>query len=315
MSTASNALRDIRPPLESFKGKKPPYPAWLKTALAAECETGSVAVEGATISWKAWGERGLPGVMLVHGGVAHKQWWDAIAPFLPGLRVVAIDLSGMGDSGHRDVYRMPLYAEEVKAVGAAAGLFEAGKPFLAGHSFGGFVTLMAAMTFGEQLAGAIILDSPVRPPDEQRRSSPPQRGGKVYDDMETPIARFRLLPPQPCEQVAVVDHIARNSLKSVEGGFSWKFDVNLWAKLEYQRRDPDVLRDTAQCPLAFFRGADTSLVTDEIWDFMAATFGPDTPMISIPDAQHHLILDQPLAVAASLQTLMESGWGQGRSAR
>jgi len=311
MSTASNALREIRPPLENFKGEMPPHPNWFAKALTAPTDAGSVLVEGANIVWKAWGERGRPGVILVHGGVAHKQWWDAIAPFIAeGRRVVAIDLSGMGDSGHRDVYRMPLYADEVKAVAEDAGLFDAGKPFVVGHSFGGFVAMIASMKFGDELAGAIILDSPVRPPEEQRSSSPPQRGGKTYEKLETAIARFRLLPPQPCDTVYVIDHIARNSLKAVDGGWSWKFDPNLWAKLEYQRRDPEVLRDEAKCPLAFFRGADTSLVTDEIWTFMAETFGPETPMISIPDAQHHLILDQPLAMASALETLMQSGWGQ-----
>ena len=311
MSTASNALREIRPPLESFKGEMPPHPVWFEKALAMPTEAGRVTVEGAEIVWKAWGDRGQPGVILIHGGVAHKQWWDAIAPFISeGRRIVAIDLSGMGDSGHRDIYRMPLYAQEVKAVAHDAGLFDAGKPFVVGHSFGGFVTMVSSMEFGYELAGAIILDSPVRPPEEQRSSSPPQRGGKTYEKLETAIARFRLLPPQPCETVYVVDHIARNSLKAVEGGWSWKFDPNLWAKLEYQRRDPEVLRDSAKCPLAFFRGSDTSLVTDDIWTFMRDTFGPDTPMISIPDAQHHLILDQPLAVASALETLMQSGWGQ-----
>jgi pimeloyl-ACP methyl ester carboxylesterase len=311
MSTASNALREIRPPLESFKGEMPPHPVWFEKALAMPTEAGRVSVEGAEIVWKAWGYRGQPGVILVHGGVAHKQWWDAIAPFISeDRRIVAIDLSGMGDSGHREVYRMPLYAQEVKTVAHDAGLFEAGKPFVVGHSFGGFVTMVSSMEFGDELAGAIILDSPVRPPEEQRSSSPPQRGGKTYEKLETAIARFRLLPPQPCETVYVVDHIARNSLKAVEGGWSWKFDPNLWAKLEYQRRDPEVLRDSAKCPLAFFRGSDTSLVTDDIWTFMRDTFGPDTPMISIPDAQHHLILDQPLAVASALETLMQSGWGQ-----
>lgn len=311
MSKASEALREIRPPLEALHGQKPDYPAWFSTMLETPSETGIVEVDGVDIVWKAWGERGKPGVMLVHGGVAHKQWWDAIAPaMLENRRVAAIDLSGMGDSGHREVYRVPQYADEVKAVAEAAGLFDAGKPYQVGHSFGGFVTMMSAMNYGDELAGAIILDSPVRPPDEQRSSSPPRRGGKVYEDMETPIARFRLLPPQPCDQIAVIDHIARNSLKAVDGGFSWKFDVNLWAKMEFQRRDPEVLRDTAKCPLAFFRGSETTLVTDEIWAFMHSTFGPDTPMISIPAAGHHLILDQPLAIASALETLMQSGWGQ-----
>ncbi|GJL97837.1 MAG: alpha/beta hydrolase [Hyphobacterium sp.] len=311
MSTASEALRDIRPPLETFKGAQPPYPVWFETTLGTQTESGFVSVEGAKISWKAWGERGKPGVLLIHGGVAHKQWWDGIAPFLTeGYRVAALDLSGMGDSGHRDIYRMPLYADEARAVANAAGLFDVGKPYFVGHSFGGFVTMVAAMKFGEALAGAIMLDSPVRPPEKQRSSSPPQRGGKAYEKAETAIARFRLLPPQSCDNVYIIDHIARNSLKAVDGGWSWKFDPNLWAKLEYQRREPTHLRDSAECPLAFFRGSDSSLVTDEVWSFMRDTFGPDTPLISIPDAQHHLILDQPIAVASALATVFGTGWGQ-----
>jgi len=311
MSTASEALREIRPPLEAFKGAQPPYPAWFDAALTAPTDAGRVSVEGAEISWKAWGEHGKPGVLLIHGGVAHKQWWDGIAPFLTeGYRVAALDLSGMGDSGHREIYRMPLYADEARAVADAAGLFDAGKPYFVGHSFGGFVTMVSAIKFGQALAGAVILDSPVRPPEEQRSSSPPQRGGKTYEKAETAIARFRLLPPQTCDNVHIIDHIARNSLKGVDDGWSWKFDPNLWAKLEYQRREPTHLRDSAECPLAFFRGSDSSLVTEEIWAFMRDIFGPDTPMISIPDAQHHLILDQPIAVASALVTLFEAGWGQ-----
>ena len=64
------------------------------------------------------------------------------------------------------------------------------------------------------------------------------------------------------------------------------------------------------CPLAFIRGSESELVTDEVWDFMRAAF-KTAPMVSIPEAQHHLILDQPLAVVTALDALMASGWGQG----
>ena len=42
---------------------------------------------------------------------------------------------------------------------------------------------------------------------------------------------------------------------------------------------------------------------------MRETFGKGTTMVSIPDAQHHLILDQPIAVAAALEVLTGPGWG------
>ena len=265
--------------------------------------------------WKAWGTRGHAGLILVHGGVAHKDWWDSIAPFLADTRrVVALDLSGMGDSDHRDRYRMETYALEVLAAGEAGGAFEAGKPFLVGHSFGGFVSLTTAMEHGERLKGIAVLDSPIRPSQEQRRTSPPSRGGMIYNSFDAALARFRLLPEQGCDNAFLLDHIARQSLKQVErpdgsAGWTWKFDPKLWDKLDYDRPPPADIAGSLKTRIALFRGSESRLVNDDIWAFMRETFGPETTMVSIPQAEHHLILDQPIAVAVALEVLTGPGWG------
>jgi len=312
--TEKQALRRPPAPLKEFGGAKPPAPAWFDKALKHPFETGTSTVEGARIHWKAWGERGKRGLILVHGGVAHKDWWDSIAPFLADTRrIVALDLSGMGDSDHRDQYRMEFYAREVMTAGRDGGAFDAGAPFVAGHSFGGFVTLATTMDFGEELRGASIIDSPIRPPSEQRNSSPPSRGGNTYPTFEAALERFRLLPEQPCANAFLLDHIARRSLKEVERpdgtmGWTWKFDPQLWKKMSYNRKPPEELAASLKAPLAIFRGADSILVNDETWDYMRGIFGPETSMISVPDAQHHVILDQPIAMAAALETLTGPGW-------
>jgi pimeloyl-ACP methyl ester carboxylesterase len=302
-------------PLAHLEGEKPPAPAWFQTALDMPFDEGDVEVEGATVCWKAWGQRGAPGLVLVHGGVAHKDWWICIAPFLAETRrVVAIDLSGMGDSDHREAYRMDLYVKEVLAVAEAGGAFEAGPPFIVGHSFGGFVSLSLSVEAGERVRGVAILDSPIRPLDEQRSSSPPSRGGRVYSSFEAAMKRFVLLPEQECDNLFLLDHIARKSLKeavTADGapGWTWKFDPYLWAKLSYKRLPPDELAKALKCPVAFFRGADSRLVNDEIWAFMKETFGEGQNYVSIQEAEHHLILDQPVAVAAALEVLTGPGWG------
>lgn len=302
-------------PLKALAGENPPAPDWFTKALEIPVERGVVEVEGASVHWKAWGQRGAPGMVLVHGGVAHKDWWDSIAPFLAETRrVVALDLSGMGDSDHRDAYEMDLYTEEVMAAGRDGGAFDAGKPFVIGHSFGGFVSLATAVNYGDQLKGVAVLDSPIRPHQEQRRSSPPSRGGFTYASFDEALMRFRLLPEQPCENLFLLDHIARQSIKPAtrpdgSEGWTWKFDPHLWAKLTYNRRAPDELAAALKTRVALFRGADSVLVNDEIWDFMRETFGPETSMISIANAQHHVILDQPIAVAAAIETLTGPGWG------
>lgn len=297
-------------PLAALQGKPVPGPAWFASALEQPCDTGTAGRLGTALSWKAWGTHGAPGLILVHGGTAHKGWWDAIGPFLAqeGYRVVAPDLAGMGNSGWRDVYSMDDHAADVMVAAEAGGAFEIGKPVLAGHSFGGFVTLSAAISVGDKLKAGIILDSPIRPQTEQREGAPPRRGGRMYADTTSALARFRLLPDQPCENLWLIDHIARGSLKEAEGGATWKFDPDLWAKLSWERRDPEKAASSLQCPLAFVRGAQSRLMQPETWDYMRGVFA-NSPFISIPQAKHHLILDQPLAVAGVLQALCE-GWAR-----
>lgn len=314
---SQNAAASPRPPapLVQFAGAKPPAPDWFEKAVSVPFERGQSEVDGAAIHWKAWGERGQPGLVMVHGGVAHKDWWDSIAPFLaPTRRVVALDLSGMGDSDHRERYRMECYAREVLAAGRDGGAFDAGKPYVVGHSFGGFVSLTTAMNHGEELRGVAVLDSPIRPAEQQRRSSPPSRGGMSYPTFEAALSRFRLLPEQDCANAYLLDHIARQSLKPTtrpdgSEGWTWKFDPKLWDKMDYDRPAPADLVGGLKTRVALFRGEKSSLVTDEIWDFMREIFGPETTMVSIPDAEHHLILDQPIAVGAALEVLTGPGWG------
>src|SRR2546429_9630981 len=82
-----------------------PPPAWFSAALAAPVQEGVITVDGASIAFRAWGDPGGRSLVLVHGGAAHSRWWDHIAPMLTdGWRVVAVDLSGHGDSDPRGRY-------------------------------------------------------------------------------------------------------------------------------------------------------------------------------------------------------------------
>src|SRR5215218_11469332 len=120
-------------------------PPWFTQALAQEPEHRDAVVAGARVAHRVWGPVGAPGVVLVHGGAAHSGWWDHVAPLLTGHRVVALDLTGHGDSDRRASYPMHHWADEVVAVADAAGL---ARPVVVGHSMGGWV----AVTTGAQHA-------------------------------------------------------------------------------------------------------------------------------------------------------------------
>src|SRR4051812_35522887 len=140
-------------------------PEWFRRAVSILPADREVTVEGCRIHYCVWpdtspADAAKPGLLFVHGSGAHAHWWDFIAPyFLPHHRVAAIDLSGMGDSGHRSGYTTELFAKEVTAVCEHAG-FER-NAVLVGHSFGGFVTAKAALIADGRISGVVLVDSPV----------------------------------------------------------------------------------------------------------------------------------------------------------
>src|SRR5205823_9201237 len=47
---------------------------------------------------------------------------------------------------------------------------------------------------------------------------------RVYETFDAALARFRLMPEQPCENPFIVEFIGRHSLRRAEDGWVWKFD-------------------------------------------------------------------------------------------
>ena len=288
-------------------------PAWFRRALALRPEDCEVKVEGARIHYLAWGERGRPGLVFVHGGGAHAHWWSCIAPqFLPDYRAVALDLSGHGDSDWRSGYSPELWAREVVAVGGDAG-FD-GPPIVIGHSLGGFITMAAVALHGEHFAGAVVLDSAVRRPDpeaEEGARGNAFRNPKTYPDVETALQHFRTVPDQPSSLPFVMDYVGRHSLKRTEAGVTWKFDRRALGNLT-PRAARDFLQHV-QCRIALF-GAENGLLTPDIGEYMYECLGRNAPVIVIPEAYHHVMLDQPLLLVTGLRTLL-ADWEHSISKR
>src|SRR6187431_2773691 len=126
MNKVETIADDKRHLLAQFRGAKPPAPQWFDEAIAHTPERTFVDVRGAAIETLAWGERGKPGLLFLHGNGASADWWSFIAPFFAAThRVAAFSLSGMGGSGWRDRYSYDLYIDEAFAVADATGLFAA----------------------------------------------------------------------------------------------------------------------------------------------------------------------------------------------
>jgi pimeloyl-ACP methyl ester carboxylesterase len=281
-------------------------PDWFRWALDQPVETGRVAVSGTEIEWLAWGERGAPGLLLATGNGAHAGWWRHIAPFLAEThRVAAFSWSGMGGSGWRTLYSPELFVAEAMEVGEAAGLFEADRPpVMAGHSFGGILTMLATATVGERLRAAILIDARLTTRSVWGADAAPVPPYRVYPTREEAITRFTLKPRQPQRNRFILDMLAAEALGPVTGGgWTWRADPDLRRKTSLGGNLNGLIA-RARCPLMFVRGALSSTASSEIWAEHRALAAPSTPFVEIPDAYHHVMIDQPIALIVALRALL-----------
>jgi pimeloyl-ACP methyl ester carboxylesterase len=298
------------PLLAPFEGRVSDGPAWFDHALREVPERRFHDVQGTSIETLSWGDTAKPGLLLLHGKMAHADWWSFIAPFFAAThRVTALSWAGMGGSGWRDAYSVDTMAEEAMAVARAEGLFESGvKPVFVAHSFGGFAGLRCVELHGAQLGGLLTVDMPLLTRAMREAHQPSVRGRiaqrptRIYPTLQAALARFRFAPEQPCENLFIADHIARTSLKQQgSDGWTWRFDPRVANILP---GDAVGSLRAAQCPVAFSWGGESALVTPEVVSYIAGIAASDAPRIEIPAARHHVMVDQPLAFVSALRALL-----------
>lgn len=276
-------------------------PVWFTAALADRPERADVVVDGVRVHLRCWGPAGSPGVVLIHGGAAHSGWWDHVAPLLAQTnRVVAVDLSGHGDSGRREHYDMAVWAREVLAAAEAGGI--AGSPVVVGHSMGGWVAVVAGVEHAASVSGVVVIDSLLtdRLPKEANAR---QRGRptRVYSSLEEAVARFSTVPSQEVVLPYVASHIAEQSMRRVEGGWTWKLDPTAFGMPPPLTQ----LFPELRTPVAFLR-CEHGLLPAETAARMQDLLPGQVTMVELRDSGHHPMLDRPLPLVAALRTLLSS---------
>ena len=280
-------------------------PEWFWEAVETKPESGYVEVEDSDINFLKWSDQGNPGLLFVHGHNAHAHWWDFIAPtYKNNYQTVALDLSGMGDSDHREEYSADTYAREIVTVADKNQMPE--NTILIAHSFGGIMALRAVAQNPTRFKGLVLVDSGVKhpddesPPDAERWSKP-----KIYPNRDVARSRFRLQPPQTCANEYLVQHIARNSIEHIDEGFIWKFDDELNNRFALTG---DTVQDleSVTCRIALIYGENSASFSSKSAAYMKE-LQPALEVYKLADAQHHLFLDQPVAFMEQLSSIL-SDW-------
>ena len=280
---------------------RPPLSAWLANTWARPADVRGVEVDGAVVRYRCWGleARSRPGLMLVHGFMAHARWWDHIGPhFTDRYVVLAPDFTGMGDSDRRPTYSRRQYARELVATARDAGL---DRVTLVAHSFGAVAALYAAKLAPELIGRVIVIDAHVFRTEAE--TGIPVKPEKTYSNFSAALARYRLMPPGAWPDPEISAYIAHHSVRGFgDGRWGWKFDPEIFRSVHRER-----LRDELKgLPLAvdFIRAGDSELVGEaELAAFLAHMPACGAP-VTVPLSHHHIMIEQPVGLIAALNGLL-----------
>jgi pimeloyl-ACP methyl ester carboxylesterase len=271
-------------------------PEWFTRSVGLPHEEAAVMVRGARVHYARWGSGSGAPILFVHGGAAHLRWWTPLVGFfVPPYDVVAVDLSGHGDSDWREAYTRAIWAEEVMAVVRDA--WPGRSAVLVGHSLGGLVSIAAAAGEGAALRGLVVVDSPIRAPDSTPGDVPRIRSVPTYPDLASAMARFRLIPPQPVGQPDMLAYAARHSFHVTPGEVRYKFDPRITEATADRSAWEDLTH--VLCPRALVYGTESAVLTPGMRGPLRALF-PQNDAVAIEGAYHHVPMDAPEAFAAAV---------------
>ena len=142
---------------------------------------------------REWGPVDGPPTLALHGWLDNSATFDRLAPLLPELHLVAVDLAGHGLSQHRHpsaVHHFIDWAPEVVAVADQLGWEIFG---LIGHSMGAGISTLVAGAFPNRVRRLVLLEG-AGPLAADAARAPDQLASAVEDEARAAAASPRLFP-------------------------------------------------------------------------------------------------------------------------
>ncbi len=280
-------------------------PDWFDQAVDKEHTSKFVEVNGACIEYMEWGNPENQSVIMLHGTNAHAHWFKFIGSMLSDrYHFVVMSFSGMGGSDWRSFYTRDTFVDDVWGVVMDTRMEN---PIVVGHSFGGMVSLITASKHSQDMSGLLLVDFVVNKPEEHHEwyeDRAPARPPRIVKEKEQLIKRFRLMPPQQCINQYLVDYIADHSIRETEKGWAWTFDPSAYDGLIIGSDHSKILSELS-CPVGFYYGEHTIEFKEGELQTMKDLLPENSPIFGLKDAQHHLMLDQPLPFIENLDRLIQ----------
>jgi pimeloyl-ACP methyl ester carboxylesterase len=268
-------------------------------------------VDGLTFAAQEWGIPGKMPVLALHGWLDNSASFNALAPRLSDVHLIALDMAGHGQSSHRPGSAPYNIWEDVAEIFAIADKLQWERFTLLGHSRGAIISMLAAGTFPERISRLALIEGLL--PEPARVDEAPQQLANsilriraqaekplsIYPDLVHAIkARERGFFPLSYAAAAA---LTERGVKGVPGGYQWSTDQRLLApsaiKLTREHVQAFITRITAPIKLILAESGIPKMFAG----FQREVSVFPTVDVEIMPGGHHLHMENEVeAVAASL---------------
>ncbi len=202
---------------------------------------------------------------------------------------ILVDLRNHGRSPHDDEMNYEVMAKDVLELMNDLHIEHS---YLMGHSMGGKVAMLFALTHPEKVDKLIVVDiSPNEYPIHHAAEI------EAIESVDPPALKNRseaeeLLAKKLGDDQATIQFLLKNLSRKPEGGFEWKANMPVLIANYDKLMEGIVTSDIFDKPVLFIRGQMSNSIRDEDWPAILALF-PQARLSTIPNAGHWVHADQP----------------------
>lgn len=275
----------------------------------------TLEVEGGPLAASRWGAPGGARVLALHGWLDNAASFVPLAPHLPGLDLVALDLPGHGRSAHLPPGAEYSLAGTVHAVLDAADVLGWDRFAVLGHSMGASIGCLVAAAAPDRVERLVAIEALGALAEAEDRTARRLREAvaarralrdkrlRTFPDVDTAV-RARMQANALDEAVARL--LVERGLRPVAGGHAWSTDPRLTVSTPTRMTEGqvrDLLRSLA-CPvLAVYAEPAQPYFPEPLRSERAALLA-DGRLLRLAGG-HHLHMDQAPAVAAAIGGFLE----------
>ncbi|MGH1346125.1 MAG: alpha/beta fold hydrolase [Nannocystales bacterium] len=280
-------------------------------------EETTVEVPGFELAARVWGPPDGRRVLALHGWLDNAASFDALAPRLPGCRIVALDMPGHGHSTHAAPGAVYPFVDFVAAAHGALDALGWETCTLMGHSLGASVCATLAGTTPQRVERLVLLEG-VGPLTTTAADAPERLAGALREQARKQarpltsypgvahVAKALALSPSKLTPESIQTLLGRG-LKPTEGGVQWRSDRRLRYGSRTRFTEEQVLAFLGRigCPALLIFAKDGLRMPEAVMNARIAAIA-DLELVEVA-GHHHVHLDAPQTVSPAVAAFLERG--------